>query len=82
MPAHKPAAPTTATCITWSGEIPAQKWTNFYTKVLTKYSSGKGLKISLHLEITPENGVTPQKIEETKAALRDLGLLDDVKADY
>lgn len=80
--ATKPVAPATASRVTWSGEIPAQKWTNFYTKVLTKYSSGKGLKISLQLEITPETGVSPQKIEETKSALRDLGLSDDVKADY
>ncbi len=23
----------------WSGEVPAQKWMNFYTKVLAKYST-------------------------------------------
>jgi hypothetical protein len=80
-PPSKSAPTMTASRMTWTGEIPAQKWTNFYTKVLTKYSSGKGLKITLQLEVTPENGISPQKIEETKMALRELGLSDDVKAD-
>jgi uncharacterized protein DUF499 len=72
---------TTASRITWTGEIPAQKWTNFYTKVLTKYSSGKGLKLMLQLEVSPENGISLQKIEETKLALRELGLTDDLKTE-
>jgi hypothetical protein len=80
-PSTKPALATTASRMTWTGEIPAQKWTNFYTKILTKYSSGKGLKITLQLEVSPENGISPQKIEETKMALRELGLSDDVKAE-
>ncbi|MCI0388707.1 MAG: DUF499 domain-containing protein [Acidobacteria bacterium] len=80
-PFKKPALDTTASRITWTGEIPAQKWMNFYTKVLTKLSSGKGLRLTLQLEVAPENGISPQKIEETKIALRELGLSDDVKAD-
>jgi uncharacterized protein DUF499 len=80
-PPAKPALATTASRMTWTGEIPAQKWTNFYTKVLTKYSLGKGLKITLQLEVSLENGISPQKIEETKMALRELGLSDDIKAE-
>ncbi|HYE73118.1 MAG TPA: hypothetical protein VEF04_07305, partial [Blastocatellia bacterium] len=82
QPPSKPASATTAARMTWTGEIPAQKWTNFYTKVLTKFSAGKGLRITLQLEIAPENGISPQKIEETRIALRELGLSDEVKADY
>ena len=56
-----------------------QKWMNFYTKVLSKFASGEGLKITLNVEVSPKDGVSDQKIEETKVALRELGLDDDVK---
>jgi len=63
----------------WNGEVPPQKWMNFYTKVLSKFAVGKGLKITINVEVSPEGGVSTQKIEETKVALRELGLNDDVK---
>ena len=58
------------------------QWMNFYMKVLSTHASGKGLKITLQLEAAPENGITPRKIDETKMALRELGLSDDVKAEW
>jgi hypothetical protein len=66
--------------LTWAGEIPQQKWMNFYTKVLSKFASGRGLKLTLKVEVTPEGGVSKQKIEETRSALRELGLSDDVSS--
>ena len=63
----------------WTGDIPPQKWMNFYTKVLSKFASGKGLKITLKVEVSPEGGISKQKIDETKVALRELGLDDDVE---
>ncbi|RJR48121.1 MAG: ATP-binding protein [Desulfobacteraceae bacterium] len=74
-----PPPPGKAKKLIWSGEIPPQKWTTFYTKVLTRFASGEGLRISLNIEVAPKDGVSEQKIEETKVALRDLGLKDDVK---
>ncbi len=68
-----------ATKLSWLGEIPAQKWMNFYTKVLSKFAIGKGLKLTVKVEIEPEGGVSPQKVEETKQSLRELGLGDQVK---
>ena len=65
----------------WNGEVPAQKWMNFYTKVLSKFAGGKGLKITINVEVSPEGGVSTQKIEETKVALRELGLQDDIKVE-
>ena len=53
---------------------------NFYTKVLSKFASGRGLKLTLKVEVTPEGGVSKQKIEETRSALRELGLSDDVSS--
>jgi len=52
---------------------------NFYTKVLAKYAMGKGLKITVKAEITPEEGFTQQKLEEMKTALRELGLDDNLE---
>ena len=52
---------------------------NFYTKVLSKFVGGKDLKITIQVEVSPEGGVSTQKIEETKVALRELGLQDDLK---
>lgn len=65
----------------WTGEIPPQKWMNFYTKVLSKFVSGQGLKLTLSVEVAPEGGISPQKVEETKIALQELGLADDVSSD-
>jgi hypothetical protein len=65
----------------WNGEVPPQKWMNFYTKVLSKFAGGKGLKITINVEVSPEGGVSKQKIEETKVALRELGLNDDLKSE-
>jgi hypothetical protein len=64
--------------IVWSGEIPWQKWTNFYTRVLSKFTGGKGIKLTVKVEIEPPEGIQKQKIEETKSGLRELGLGDDV----
>ena len=63
----------------WSGEISPQKWTNFYMKVLTQLVSAGDVKLNVSIEAEPKDGVTDQRVEETKAALRGLGLDDDVK---
>lgn len=64
--------------LSWSGEVSPQKWMNFYTKVLTKFVKGGDLKLNINIEAAPTDGVTKQQVEETKAALRELGLNDDV----
>ncbi len=76
---QSPLAPTSTSGLTWVGEIPPQKWMNFYTKVLSKFASAQGLKLTLKVEVSPEGGVSKQKLEETKSTLRELGLNDDVK---
>lgn len=78
---EKPTASSeqlTFTEMNWAGEIPHQKWMNFYTKVLSKFANSPGLKLKLKVEISPEGGVSKQKIEETKSALRDLGFSDEI----
>jgi hypothetical protein len=72
--------PAGAGVMRWTGEIPPQKWMNFYTKVLSRFASSKGLKLTISIEVSPEGGISKQKVEETKTALRELGLNDDVES--
>jgi hypothetical protein len=51
---------------------------NFYTKVLARFATGTGLRLSVRLEVDQQEGISTQKIEETKVALRELGLRDDL----
>ncbi len=66
------------TRLTWDGEIAAQKWVNFYMKVLTKLATSHEIKLQLQVEITGTENISPQKVAEMKAALRELGLDDQV----
>ena len=75
--AKKPEQLTFAN-MAWTGEVPPQKWMKFYTAVLSKFAAGKGLKLKLTVEVAPEGGISKQKLEETKAALRELGMSDDL----
>ena len=64
--------------LTWDGVVPSQKWMNFYTKVLSKFANENDLKLSLKVEVASEGGISNQMVEETKIALRELGLDDQV----
>jgi len=65
--------------IAWSGEVTPQKWMNFYTKVLSRFVTGSGLKLTVRVEVAPDGGISKQKVDEARSALRELGLSDDVK---
>ncbi len=67
--------------LVWNGDVPHQKWMNFYTKVLSKFAATAGLKLTLRVEVAPAEGVSPQKVEETKVALRELGLKDALEGE-
>jgi len=56
-----------------------QKWMNFYTKVLSKFAANKRLKLTVCFELEGEELISQQKIEETKVALRELGLDDRIE---
>jgi hypothetical protein len=57
-----------------SGDVPVQKWMNFYSKVLARFATEGGIKLRVDLEVSPERGVQTQKIDEANAALKELGL--------
>lgn len=65
--------------LVWHGDIPSQKWMTFYTRVLSKFATGNGLRLTVRVEVAPEGGVSEQKVEETRSALRELGLNDAVE---
>lgn len=78
-PVTQPVTETPATKhplkkLSWSGEIDPQKWMNFYTKVLSKHVSDKNLRLKVSFETEPESGISKERMEETKHALRELGL--------
>lgn len=77
QPALQAALPA-ATKLVWIGDIPPQKWTTFYTRVLTKFATGQGLRLTLSLNVNAEDGISAQKIEETRTALLELGLTDKI----
>ena len=74
-----PPPPPETKGLSWAGEVPPQKWMNFYTKVLSRFATGKDRKLTLRVEFNADGNVSEQQIEETKVALRELGLNDEVK---
>ncbi len=79
-PPPPPPLPT-ARRLRWSGVIAPQKWMVFYTKVLTRFVLGKGLNVTIALEVNDDSGISEQKIEETKIALQELGLSDQMEVE-
>ena len=64
----------------WQGTVPPQKWMNFYTKVLSPLvSTTPGLKLQVQFEIPPGDPTIDAKVDAARAALRDLGLSEDVQ---
>ena len=64
--------------IRWTGNVPPQKWMNFYTKVLSKFATSPDLKIEVSFQINVDRDQLDAKLSETKSGLRELGLTDGV----
>jgi len=71
--------PAAAASLAWTGDVPTQKWMNFYTKILSRFSTDGGLSLRVTFEVEPDGGLSNQRLEETRAALRELGLEDDIE---
>ena len=50
---------------------------NFYTKVVRRFPTMPGLKLTVGFEVPVPPGQAKWKPDETRTALRDLGLPDD-----
>jgi hypothetical protein len=64
--------------IEWSGDVPSQKWTKFYSQVLAKFAVGSELKIRVTFEATVDAAQAKAKIDEARVQLRELGLNEDI----
>ncbi|MBI4322283.1 MAG: ATP-binding protein [Chloroflexi bacterium] len=71
--------PRAASGLRWQGNVPHQKWMNFYTKVLSRFVGIPGLRLTVEFEIPPTDAVTQSKVEETRTALRELGLNEELE---
>jgi hypothetical protein len=69
-----PPLPAGKTKISWSGQVDTKKWNVFYTKVLAKFAANPNLKITVKFELDDDAANAEQKKEETKTALREMGL--------
>lgn len=74
-----PPAPVVAS-LRWTGDIPPQKWMKFYMKVLSRFATGPGLKltVTVTVEVAPPDGVPASKVDEARVALRELGLAEEL----
>ena len=68
-----------AKSIHWQGEVPPQKWMNFYTKVLSRFASAEGLKLKVSFDVPAEGEQGQAKADEARSGLKELGLNDDVR---
>lgn len=75
-PASAPPPPQKLARLSWSGVVPPQKWMNFYTKVLSRFATMPGLKLTLRVEVAPPDGLSTQAADDMRVALRELGLED------
>jgi len=80
VPAPASPSPATTTSLRWSGEVPALKWMNFYTKVISRFIGGGATpKITVTFDLKQDAGITAHALEETRLALRELGLDEQVE---
>ena len=61
FPVEATTASTGGSGLSWTGEIPTQKWMNFYTKVLSKFASERSLKLTLDGGSHPRRRPVPAK---------------------
>jgi hypothetical protein len=67
--------------LTWQGVVPPQKWMTFYTKVLSRFPMGEDLTLTVRVEAQPKDGLPKQKVDETRTALRELGLSEELRTE-
>ncbi|MDP9331483.1 MAG: DUF499 domain-containing protein [Actinomycetota bacterium] len=60
--------------IRWQGEVPQQKWTTFYMKVLSRLAQQGGLTLKASFESRPTDGLLEERVSEVREALAELGL--------
>ena len=77
-----PETPSTSSSgkikIAWSGIINPKKWNIFYTKILARFANNPSLKVTVSFEVEEDSKSANYKKEETKSALRELNLDEEL----
>jgi len=81
LPPQPPGQTDFFKTLVWTGEVPPAQWTRFYTNVLSRHAQGQGLKLKVSFEAAPPTGIPREKADETRNALRELGLGGELKCD-
>ena len=67
--------------IRWTGRVPYQKWTTFYSRVISPFvpkNPDLSPLVELALPCSPDTDEAKAQLEKVRNALRDLGLSDEV----
>jgi hypothetical protein len=64
--------------LTWSGEVPHNKWNLLFPKVLARLAKTGGLRLTVSVEVDVPSGLPNSVVDETKVALREPGLNEQV----
>ena len=65
--------------VIWQGELTKQKWMLFFTKILKDIENDKGIRIHINFSITDNKVMSPDKIREIEAAMREFGMDRKIK---
>ncbi|GIV00649.1 MAG: hypothetical protein KatS3mg014_2264 [Actinomycetota bacterium] len=68
------------TDVSWEGEVPWQKWTTFYNKVLSGLAN-EGLDVTVRFEARPKDGLLRERVERLRDSLAELGLPPDLETE-
>ena len=81
LPPPLPPLPQVLRRLTWSGEVPTQKWMTFYTKILARFATLRGLKLTVRIELAPDGPLSLQQVDEMRLGLKELGLEETVRVE-
>jgi hypothetical protein len=77
----EPAPAKGTRVLRWEGRVPPQKWMNFYTKVLTKFSASPDLRLTVSFEIPLDSEEAENRQADSRSGLQELGLDANVRID-
>lgn len=65
--------------LAWTGNLPYQKWSLFYMKLLTKLAQTGALELDVTVRAATDGERAQHLVEELRTALRELGLDDQIE---
>ena len=75
-PEERPEPPL-PTHLTWAGKLSAEIWQEFYHAILAPLSQEYGVDLGIRLDLSKQDGITEQQIQELKNAFQQLNIPGD-----